>query len=79
MDLYNKGLQASDAQRIEIGKQLYQMHADQVWSAGILGFGLSIYGVYLSNNKLRNVPKTIRNDQKAHTPSNTYPMTFYYA
>jgi len=78
MDAYHRGLQASDAQRISIGKQLYQMHADQVWSAGILGFGLSIYGVYLANNKLRNVPTSIRNDQKVHTPSNAYPMTFYY-
>jgi peptide/nickel transport system substrate-binding protein len=78
MDAYHRGLQASDAERISIGKQLYQMHADQVWSAGIVGFGLSIYGVYLANDKLRNVPTSIRNDQKVHTTTNAYPMTFYY-
>lgn len=79
MNLYRKGLTASEAERSSIGKQLYQMHVDQVWSAGIVGFGLSVYGVYLANNKLRNVPTSIRNNETVHTPSNTYPMTFYYA
>lgn len=78
MNMYYKGLQASDADRISIGKQLYQMHADQVWSIGIVGFGISIYGVYLASNKLRNVPATIHSSEQVHTPSNTYPMTFYY-
>jgi peptide/nickel transport system substrate-binding protein len=78
MNLYYKGLQAGDDDRAAIGKQLYQMHADQVWSAGIVGFGLSVYGVYLANNKLRNVPASIVSSENLHSPVNTYPMTFYY-
>lgn len=79
VNMYDQGLQAGDTDRIAIGKQLYEMHADQVWSAGIVGFGLSVYGVYLASNKLRNVPASIRSSEQLHAPVNTYPMTFYYA
>jgi peptide/nickel transport system substrate-binding protein len=78
MALYQQGLQATEAKRVEIGKQLYQMHADQVWSIGVIGFGLIFYGIYAANNRLANVPRRIVNSQQLHTPSNAFPITFYY-
>ncbi|HEX6472852.1 MAG TPA: ABC transporter substrate-binding protein [Streptosporangiaceae bacterium] len=78
MDLYQKGLQAPEAQRVAIGKQLYQMHADQVWSIGVFGFGLMINGIYEASDKLANVPGRILNSLVERTPGNLYPMTFYY-
>lgn len=78
MTLYQQGLQAPDAKRIAIGKQLFQMHADQVWSIGVLGFGLIFFGVYCTNDKLVNVPNRMVNSSALHTPSNAFPMTLYY-
>jgi peptide/nickel transport system substrate-binding protein len=78
MEMYRKGLTVKDDERIRIGKELYKMHADQVWSIGLVGFGISIYGVYLANNKLRNVPARVLNTTLMKTPANTFPMTFYY-
>jgi peptide/nickel transport system substrate-binding protein len=78
MDMYQRGLRASEAQRVSIGKQLYEMHADQVWSIGVFGFGLMIFGIYEASDKLGNVPGRIRNSLVERTPGNLFPMTFYY-
>lgn len=78
MDMVGRGSAASDSERIQIGKQIYMMHVDQVWSIGVVGFGLTIYGLYLANNKLGNVPKRIINSGLYRNPTIALPMTFYY-
>ena len=79
VQLYFEGLQTvDDDERFEIGKELYRMHADEVWSIGCLAFGLSFYGMYLASNGLKNVPARVLNTNHQFTPSNTFPMTFYY-
>lgn len=78
MSLYRQGLTASDEERATIGKEIFKLHADQVWSIGVVGFGLGIYGIYTADNRLGNVPGRIRNTLHQKTPSNALPMTFYY-
>jgi peptide/nickel transport system substrate-binding protein len=78
MTLLRQGLSAPEDERRRIGKELYKLHADQVWSIGIVGFGLAQYGVYLASNKLRNVPKRVINSLQTRAPANAFPMTFYY-
>jgi peptide/nickel transport system substrate-binding protein len=79
MALYEQGLsEPDDDERVRIGKKLYQMHADQVWSIGIVGFGLAVNGVYLASNKLRNVPARVVNSLQMKSMNNTYPLTFFY-
>jgi peptide/nickel transport system substrate-binding protein len=78
MTLYRKGLTATDEERTTIGKELFKLHADQVWTIGIVGFGLGIYGIYTANNQLGNIPHRILNTLHQKTPSNALPMTFYY-
>lgn len=78
MELYREGLTASDDERTELGKEIFKLHADQVWTIGVVGFGLGIYGIYTANNELGNVPRRIRNTLHQKTPSNALPMTFYY-
>ena len=78
MAMREQGRRSTEEQRVAIGKQLYQMHADQVWSIGVFGFGLLINGIYYSSNKLANVPRRMLNSQVEQTPSNALSMTFYY-
>jgi peptide/nickel transport system substrate-binding protein len=78
MQLYREGLQATVEERTRAGKELYRLHADQVWSIGVVGFGLPIYGIYCASNRLRNVPGRVLNTLQQKTPSNALPMTFYY-
>jgi len=78
MDMYQKGLRASEAERVSLGKRLYEMHADQVWSIGVFGFGLMIFGIYEASDRLGNVPGRIRNSLVERTPNNLTSQTFYY-
>lgn len=79
MALYEKGLSESDDdERVRIGKKLYMMHADQVWSIGIVGFGLAVNGVYLTSNRLGNVPARVVNSLQMKSMDNTYPLTYFY-
>jgi peptide/nickel transport system substrate-binding protein len=79
MALYQKGLSESDDdERVRIGKKLYTMHADQVWSIGIVGFGLAVNGVYLTSNRLGNVPARVVNSLQMKSMDNTYPLTYFY-
>ena len=78
MELRRRGMSADETERARIGQELYKLHADQVWSIGIVGFGLTNYGIYLASNKLRNVPARVVNSLQVKTPVNAHPMTFYY-
>ena len=78
MDLYRQGLVGSEEDRVRIGKQLFMLHADQVWSIGVVGFGLGMYGIYTATNRLGNIPARILNTQHQKTPSNALPMTFFH-
>lgn len=78
VDLYNQGRQAPDDERAEIGKELYRMHIDQVWTIALVGFAVGNYGMYLASNKLGNIPARTVSNLHTKSPSNALPMTFYY-
>ena len=79
VELYYEGLRTTDDERrIEIGKQLFRLHVDNVWTIGTVGFGIGFYGMYLANNDLKNVPGRVLSTNHQFTPENTFPMTFYY-
>jgi len=78
MALYQQGLRSTEAQRVALGKEIYKLHADQVWSIGVFGFGLVLFALYSSSNKLGNVPNRILNSLVEHSPNNLLSQTFYY-
>ncbi|MGH8875719.1 MAG: ABC transporter substrate-binding protein, partial [Acidimicrobiia bacterium] len=78
MDLLGQGFRASEEERIEIGKRIHELHADQVWTIGVCGFGLSSYGLYLASDRLKNVPARVLNSSLQKTTVNTMPITFTY-
>jgi peptide/nickel transport system substrate-binding protein len=79
-ELWQRGLRTvNDAERAEIGKQIYMLLADMVWSIGLVGFGsTALYGLYLARNSLGNVPRRIVNSILNRPPSNALPVTFFY-
>ena len=77
--LLDAGLVETDeAERIRIAQEIYKLHVDQVWSIGVVGFGLAIYGMYLANDNLGNVPARILNTLDQRAPSNALPPAFYW-
>jgi peptide/nickel transport system substrate-binding protein len=79
MRLYRQGLKVPKDKRTRIGQQIFRLHADQVWSIGVVGFGIgTTAGIYYAKDNLRNVPARVINSTQLKTPTNTLPMTFYY-
>ncbi|MGH9245876.1 MAG: ABC transporter substrate-binding protein [Acidimicrobiales bacterium] len=77
-EMWREALQLPDEERIEVGKELYRLAVDQVWSIGIVAYGLVVNGMYLASNRLRNVPGRVLNSEYQRSPANTLPQTFYY-
>jgi peptide/nickel transport system substrate-binding protein len=79
MNIWKRAVEEVDeAKRIEMGKQIYKMHADQVWSIGMVGFAPLRGGLYTVKTRLGNVPRRYLNSQiLMWPPSKAYPMTFY--
>jgi peptide/nickel transport system substrate-binding protein len=78
MELRERGLSAPEAERNDIGKTIFKTHADQVWSIGVLGQGMTSYGLYYAKSNLGNVPARVINSETMKSPLNALPMTFYY-
>jgi peptide/nickel transport system substrate-binding protein len=76
--LYRKGLALPKEQRIDIGKKVVQTHADEVWTIGVVGMGLLIYGIYLSKDNLANVPQRFINTGPTANDALAQPFAFYY-
>ena len=77
--LLDAGLIATDeAERIRIGQEIFKLHVDQIWSIGVVGFGLAIYGMYLANKNLGNIPGRILNTLDQRSPCNALPPAFYW-
>jgi peptide/nickel transport system substrate-binding protein len=76
MELWRKGFAAPDAERVPIGKKMYEVLVDEVFGIGLLGSGLGSYGVYVAKTNLGNVPA--RHTNVLSAPGNTFPMTFYF-
>ncbi len=75
---YNTGVSLPREKRIDLGKQLFRTHADQVWTIGVVGMGLQDYGMYYTKNSIQNVPATIHNSDQTNNTSLVMPMAFYY-
>jgi peptide/nickel transport system substrate-binding protein len=78
MALWDKGYASPEKDRVELGKQLHRMIVDQVFQIGLVGQGLTTYGIRLAKNNIGNVPSRIVNAVTIRTSCNALPMTFYY-
>ena len=78
-DLWDKGKVSPEAERIEIGKELYRRLVTEARHITTVGGSPMIQGTYAVNEKLRNVPALAANAWPVRTPSTGYPEQFWYA
>ena len=78
MELLEKGRTASEKERIEIGKDLFRLHIDNVFSIGLVSQSLVGGGVRYAKTNLGNVPGRILNSVTLLSPLNSLPQSFYY-
>ena len=79
MELWKTGIGSPEAKRLEIGKQIWRINADEVFQVGIIATGPAVYGVRVAKSNLRNVPARLINATTVKSPGNSLPQTFFFA
>ena len=77
--LWDKGKISPEAERIEIGKEIYKTIPTEAYCAGLIGGSPAEHGTYIVSKRLRNVPPQAANGWPFRTPSPAYPEQFWYA
>ena len=77
--LWDKGKVSPEAERIEIGKEIYKTIPTEAYCAGLIGGSPAEHGTYIVSKRLRNVPPQAANGWPFRTPSPAYPEQFWYA
>ena len=78
IDLFDQGLKASAEERIDIGKELWHIITDEVYSIGTVGQSGAFMGVRVSKNNMGNIPSRQFNIQAGQTPNISRPSTFFF-
>ncbi len=79
MDLLEKGkTTVSEKDRIEIGKELYRLHIDNVFLIGLVAGDLASNAVRIAKTNLGNVPGRMLNTNTLLGALISSPQTFYF-
>jgi peptide/nickel transport system substrate-binding protein len=78
LDLFSQGLGAGPEERIEIGKQIWAIITDEVWTMGTVGQSGAFMGVRVVKNNMGNIPSRQFNIQAGQTPNISRPSTFFF-
>ena len=76
--LWKQGFTVPDAQRIEIGKELWRLAVEQQWALGTVGLSPAGMGVRIVSNRLGNSPSRQYNSPDGMTPAPSRPETFFF-
>ena len=75
---YKKGFGVPEAERIELGKEIWRTVIDQAWSVGLVGLSPASLGIRVTKTDLGNVPARQFNSPDTKTPSISRPITLYW-
>jgi peptide/nickel transport system substrate-binding protein len=78
MGKFTKAFSVPEAERIQLGKDIWRIAADEVYIIGVIGMGAASMGVRIAKTTLGNVPSRHYNSPDALTPSNSRPVTFFW-
>jgi peptide/nickel transport system substrate-binding protein len=77
-DKFRAAFGAEEAERIKLGKEIWQIVTDEVFSIGVVGLGAAAMGVRIAKTNMGNVPSRQYNSPDAKTPSISRTVTFFY-
>ena len=77
-DMFSQGLKATAEERIAIGKEIWAIITDEVWTIGTVGQSGAFMGVRVVKNNMGNIPSRHFNIQAGQTPNISRPSTFFF-
>ena len=78
LEMHKRGPGLPEAERNELGKEIYKTIVENQYNIGIVGLSPMVQGVLIVNNDLQNVPATAGNDWPLRTPNTAFPEQWYY-
>ena len=78
MALWKQGFGVPEAERIEIGKEMWRVAVEQQWAIGTVGLSPAVMGVRIVSNRLGNSPDRLYNSTDGMTPAPSRPETFFF-
>jgi ABC-type transport system substrate-binding protein len=78
MEKYKKAFGVPEKERIELGKEVWKIAADEVYIIGVIGMGSASMGVRVVKTNMGNVPSRQYNSPDGKTPTISRPVTFFW-
>lgn len=78
LDLFSQGLKGTPEERVALGKQIWSIITDEVWTIGTVGQSGAFMGVRIVKNNMGNIPSRQFNIQAGQTPNISRPSTFFF-
>ena len=78
MEKCSKAFGVPEDERIQLGKEVWKIAADEVFTIGVIGMGAASMGVRVVKNNMGNVPARQYNSPDGKTPAISRPVTFFW-
>ena len=78
MEKWKKAFGVPEKERIQLGKDVWRIAAEEVYIIGVVGQGPAAMGVRVVKNNMGNIPSRMYNSPDGKTPGISRPATFYW-
>jgi hypothetical protein len=78
MDKWRKAFGVPEKERIQLGKEVWKIAAEEVYIIGVIGMGPASMGVRVAKTNLGNIPSRQYNSPDGKTPTISRPVTFFW-
>src|SRR6059036_816238 len=78
MDKWKRAFGVPEKERIQLGKEVWNIAAEEVYIIGVIGMGPASMGVRVVKTNMGNIPSRQYNSPDGKTPGISRPMTFYW-
>jgi peptide/nickel transport system substrate-binding protein len=78
MEKFKRAYGVPEKERIELGKEVWKIAAEEVYIIGVIGLGPASMGVRVVKTTMGNVPSRQYNSPDGKTPTISRPVTFFW-
>ena len=78
MDKWRKAFGVPEKERVQLGKDVWKIAAEEVFIIGVVGLGPAAMGVRIVKNNMGNIPARITTARTARRRRISRPATFFW-
>ena len=75
---FTKAFGVPEDEQVKLGKEIWSIAADQVYTIGVIGLAAAVGGVRIFKNNLGNIPAREYSSPDGKTPAISRTMTFFF-